>query len=381
MPSKIEWCEESWNPVIGCSKCSLGCTHCYAERMAHRLKGICVATATNPYCLLTGRNHQYLGKTDDNGNWTGNIQYCDWLLDIPLHWNKPRRIFVCSMSDLFHPKVPFEFILKMIGITIATPWHTYLILTKRPKRMYDFFACYPDGWFIREGMKHSTFSNEFFAIDSIKEILPDLSKANEYWKSNYDQSKRGKLDGPVPFPQPNVHLGVSISNQAEADEKIPILLQIPAAVRWLSIEPMLEGIDLTRIGGDKFGWGRIDILNGLRYMRANALEEGSEWETEPCEKINWVVVGGESGPGARPMHPDWARSIRDQCVAAGVPFYFKQWGEYLHESQGVNVDGPINAGGNSKKGYLWPDGTWSIRVGKKKAGCILDGKEWKQYPE
>ena len=285
--TKIEWCDKSWNPIAGCSKCSPGCLNCYAERMAKRLYWMGMAKpATLP---------EYMKF--ENGWKKGHIELCEHRLNQPFHWRKPRRIFVCSMSDLFHEKVPFEFILKMVGITIATPWHTYLILTKRPKRMHEFFACWPDGWFIREGMKYSTFSNEFFAIDSIKEILPDLSKANDYWKNNYDQSKRGKLDGPVSFPQPNLHLGVSISNQAEADEKIPILLQIPAAVRFVSLEPLLEWIDLPFF----------------------------------YSKLNWVIVGAESGPKKRDCNIDWITGIVNQCKFSNIPVFVKQ----------ININGKV----------------------------------------
>ncbi|KKL23831.1 hypothetical protein LCGC14_2421430, partial [marine sediment metagenome] len=198
--------------------------------------------------------------------------------------------FVCSMSDLFHKSVPFEWVLKVLGIIIATPWHTYYFLTKRPKRMYEFFAPYPDGWLIREGMKYSSFSYEFFAINAIKDIVPDamIRKANEYWKANYDQSKRGKLDGPVPHPIPNVHLGVTVEN-ADYLYRIDTLRETLAALRFVSFEPLL---------------GPIDDLN--------------------LDGIGHVIVGGETGPRARPMHPDWVRKIRDDCVAAGVPFFMKQ---------------------------------------------------------
>lgn len=324
MPSKIEWTDETWNPIAGCTKCSQGCLNCYAERMARRLRAICKSR-------MDGRNQQYLGKIDDNGKWTGQVECCDWLLDIPLYWRKPRRIFICSMSDLFHPKVPFEFIEKVLRIIEQCPQHTFLILTKRPEVAFDFYG---------------------------------------------GKSGAG-LSAP---PLPNVHFGVSISNPDEL-WKVDELKKIPAVVRWLSIEPMLAGIEFTY---DRLFCDR-DPEEGSP-VACVPCRCGKHWEngfisgtTLNC--IDWVVCGGESGPGARPMHPDWPRGLRDQCVAAGVPYYFKQWGEYLHVSQGANADGPINAGGDSKKGYRWPDRTWSIRVTKKKAGCLLDGKEWKQYPK
>ena len=306
--TKIDWCTHTWNPCVGCSLplVSKGCENCYARK------------------LHNGRHRAYkAGKKlpEQYAKPFEKIQLFPNRLDDPLKCRaKNARIFVGSMSDLFHPKVPFEFILKVIGVTIATPWHTHLVLTKHPDRMYDFFACWPDGWFIREGMKHSSFSNEFFAIDSIKGLLTkkNLKKANDFWKSNYDQSKRGKLDGPVPFPQPNVHLGVSISNQAEADEKIPILLQIPAAVRWLSIEPMLGNVDLENV--------TMELPSGA-LVRGTVLGSDGRHFTPGGAKgigIDWVVVGGESGPGARYCPIENIRSVVRQCKAASVPVFVKQ---------------------------------------------------------
>jgi protein gp37 len=302
-------------------------------------------------------NHQKNKSENMKACWNGKV-FCDEsLLDKPLHWRKPRTIFVCNMGDLFHEKVPFEFILKIIGITMVTPWHTYLILTKRIERLPLFLEWWREQW----RKNPIVWGKDALALEAIECLPTNLEKANQYWLDNFDQSKRGKLDYPIPHPQPNLHLGVTVCNQAEADEKIPILLQIPAAHKFLSIEPCLGAVDL-------------EFLTEHTFRSQKILEF---WDTA---LLDWVVLGGESGPKARPLHPDWARSIRDQCVAAGVPFYFKQWGEYLHESQGADTSGPINAGGTSKKGYRWPDRTWSIRVGKKKAGRLLDGKLWNQKP-
>ena len=333
MPSKIEWCEETWNFLGGCSPCSPGCTNCAAARQAaSRLK-----------------NHPLYKGLTKNGKWTGEVRLCNEInrsdiLEKPLHWKKPRVIFPCFMGDLFHEKVPFEFIDKIM-FTIYRSYklgHRFLILTKRPDRMLEYFKRSVDA--------------RILAL--FRKKVPGTTSRHRLTSSITDL----------------VHLGVSISNQAEANEKIPILLQIPAAVRWLSIEPMLGPIELRCV---IVGPRRRCVYDCLRGCAAS--ESGVIYDPV-CGKINGVILGGESGPGARPMHPDWVRNIRDQCVAAGVPFFFKQWGKYLHESQGANTDGPINAGRNSKKGYLWPDGTWSIRVGKKKAGRLLDGKIWDQLP-
>lgn len=290
--TKIEWAEKVWNPIAGCTKCSPGCLNCYAEKMAHRIKHICLATNNNP---------QYLGKTDDDGKWTGEVECCYWKLEEPLHCLKPQRIFVCSMSDLFHPKVPEGFIIDVFDVIAqaAAMGHTILILTKRVKRMWEILGEYCS------------------------------------WLNPTD------LEAFSPYKQ-NIHIGVSISI---ADEmwKVKELSRIPAAVRWISFEPLLKDV------------GKI-----------------------PIENISWVVVGGESGPGARPMHPDWARSIRDQCLAANVPFYFKQWGEYYP----VFGEGKVATSAKAPKAiYVEPGPVCMLPVGKKKAGCILDGREWKKLPE
>jgi len=293
--TKIEWSEFSWNPVVGCSKVSEGCKNCYAERLA-----------------ASGRLQQFeqYQKVITNGKWNGTTSLVPHILDKPLHWRKPRMIFVSSMGDLFHDSVSFESVLKIIGIIICTPWHTYQILTKRPERMYDFFACFPDGWFIREGMKFSSFSEEFFALDSVKGIVSEqqIEKANIYYKTHYDQSNRGKLDGPVPFPIPNVWLGVTCENQRCADERIPTLLQIPAAVRFISCEPLLEDININ-----------IHYLNDIKRQGFTGYYD-SGWK----EPFQWVIIGCESGPGRRPCKAEWVRNIVAQCKAAGVKIFIKQ---------------------------------------------------------
>ena len=238
----IPYCDETLNVTAGCTKCSPGCENCWAEKMAHRLKHICLATNNNP---------QYLGKTDKDGHWTGKVECCPWLLDQPRKWKNPRRIFVNSMSDLFHPKVPFEFICKVFETIADASQHTYLIFTKRVEEMKEFFQSCED-W--------------------------DASE----W--------------------PNVQLILSLSTQAEADKKIPILLDILAAVRGLSLEPLLEDIDLT---GFKPWYGTF---------KENQKDKG----------LHWVVVGCESGSKRRPCKLEWVRSIVNQCQAARVPIYVKQ---------------------------------------------------------
>lgn len=236
--STIEWTESTWNPVTGCTKVSPGCAHCYAETFAERFRGV----LGHPYEVgfdLTLRPER---------------------LELPLHWREPRRVFVNSMSDLFHEGVPENYIAKVFATMERAHWHTFQVLTKRPERAAA--------------------------------IGDDLC-----WP-------------------PNVWLGTSIELQRWTT-RLDSLRRTPAAVRFLSCEPLLGPLDLD------------------------------------LSLVDWVIVGGESGHGARRMDPDWARGIREQCRAAQVPFFFKQWGAY--DSSGK-------------------------RVGKKKAGRQLDGRYWNEYP-
>lgn len=218
-------------------------------------------------------------------------------LRIPFAWKKPSMVFVNSMSDLFHEDVPFSFIKSVLHTIYHAPMHTFQILTKRPERMVQFFK----------------------------------------WLDNSDLSAN--------FP--NMWLGVSVEDQGAADERIPLLLQVPAAVRFLSCEPLLGPINFAKVPVGKAGF---DYTMG--------------------DTIHWVIVGGESGHGARPMHPKWARSLRDQCAAAAVPFFFKQWGEYVSVSE---VAGP-------GKHHSFPDGATVRRTGKRAAGRTLDGQTHNAFP-
>jgi protein gp37 len=230
--SSIEWTESTWNPATGCTKVSPGCAHCYAERMAKRLKAMGQANYANGF-KLTLQEH---------------------MINLPLSWQKPQTIFVNSMSDLFHKAVPLSFIKKVFDVMLRAHWHTFQLLTKRSERV-------------------------------------------------------SKLNGELSWPE-NLWLGVSVEN-GDFKYRIDDLRQTKAHIKFLSVEPLL---------------GPLGALN--------------------LRGINWVVVGGESGPKARPMNADWVRDIRSQCVKAGVPFFFKQWG-------GTN---------------------------KKKAGRLLDGRYWDQMP-
>jgi len=329
--SMIEWTDEVWNPVTGCSKVSPGCANCYAERMSKRLAGRCGYPIDNPFRVTL-----HPDKIDD-----------------PLKWKKPRRIFVNSMSDLFHEDVPFEFIRAVWVVMVTHRHHTYMVLTKRPKRMLEFF-----NWMAAQEFKIETYRN-------------------------------------------NIWLGVSIENQVVANERIPLLLQAPVTVRFISAEPLLGPVNIAKyLPHDA---PKAYKLLSKFYGPSGFDSTGSQLEISTIRGLDWVIVGGESGSRARLMHPDWVRSLRDQCQTANVPFFFKQWGEFTevcrYESWSKyrdHVGGVSRAVGLSKLGLLNADGSDLVnggpehkvypishleRVGKKQAGRILDGRTWDELPE
>ena len=270
----IEWTDATWNPITGCSVVSPGCTNCYAMRLA--------GTRLRHHPSRVG-----LTKASKAGPvWNGTVLFNEPALNMPLRWTRPRRIFVCAHGDLFAENVPDEWIDRVFHIMALSPRHTFQVLTKRPGRMRDYLT-----------------------NPATQKLYPGL-------------------------PLPNVWLGVSVEDQRRADQRVPILLDTPAAIRFVSAEPLLGPVSIG-------------------YLR---------WQTENCyPRIDWVIVGGESGPGARPMQAEWARALRDQCATARVPFFFKQWGN--HRSCSV-ANGP----------YLLP-------CCKKEAGRLLDGVEHSAMPE
>jgi len=325
--SAIEWTDATWNPTTGCEKISQGCKHCYAERQWPRL-------SANPKAT------KYFARA-----FTDVLCHED-VLDQPLRWTRPRKIFVNSMSDLFHPAVPFEFIDRVFAVMALTTTrsrnnngrHIFQVLTKRPARMVEYLL----------GIQ-----------DEDKDMHRWADAAADIAGGRYAQHCVERWD----WPLPNVWLGVSAEDQATANERIPLLLKAPAAVRWVSAEPLLGPIDLT--------WE--DRADGMVVDRFPA--------------IDWLVVGGESGPKARAMHPEWVRSLRDQCVTAGVAFHFKQWGEWagatVHGDDGFAGGAYVEVpGGKTAIDYAhnWRDGSASVRVGKKVAGRELDGRTWDEYP-
>jgi protein gp37 len=330
--TKIEWTDATWNPIRGCTRVSEGCRHCYAEGMAARF--------SDPGQWdhgLAQRVAQPGGGTDHR--WTGKVELVDAALDLPLRWRSPRRIFVNSTSDLFHEKVPDEWIDSVFCVMGAATRHTFQVLTKRPQRMRDYL----------------TRRRSDLAVKApIGGGLVDWHPFNK--------------ELAVP---PNVWLGTSIEDQATADDRIPHLLATPAAVRFVSAEPLLGPVALDMILTPEMG---LYALSGIRSDGSGP----SGFSKGP--RIDWVICGGESGPAARPMHPDWARSLRDQCARDRVPFFFKQHGKWLHESQ--DPYGYWDWSYAEDRGILhsWPDKTDSIPLRGKSAGRLLDGREWNEVP-
>jgi protein gp37 len=323
--SRIEWTDYTFNPWIGCTKISPGCAHCYAET----------------------RDRRHLQEKVDHwgpGAPRMRTSAANWKL--PRRWNKLSltrtdrpRVFCASLADWLDDEVPIEWLADLLELIHATPHLDWLLLTKRPEN----FA---------ERMKQV-------------QQLPLASAATENYNMAFDCWIGGWIEGLEP-PPTNVWIGTTVEDQTRADERIPTLLQIPAKVRFLSCEPLLGPVRLDALHDDELG------------AQWNALEMG----------IHWVICGGESGAEARPMHPAWARSLREQCQASGVPFFFKQWGEWWPYPQ------PATAGANNGVGLcLLPNGRpgsqgdyWEgraegmERVGKKAAGRLLDGREWNEFP-
>lgn len=279
----IEWTDETWNPTVGCSRVSAGCDHCYAMSVAHR-----------------GLRPEHAGLTKlrpkdasrPGVDWTGEVRTLPARLRVPLSWRKPRRVFVDSMSDLFHHGVPFEFIAAVFGVMAATPQHTYQVLTKRPERAREFFR-----WAEHQPRKWPRETDAAIAVRHAEVHVGPLG-ANDVW------------------PLRNVHLGTSVEDQASADERIPHLLACPAALRFVSYEPALGRVDFLGIGdGGEIG----ATYDALRGGMSGGLDFGGP-------RLGWVIVGGESGPRARPFDLLWARATVAACRGAGVPVFVKQLG-------------------------------------------------------
>jgi protein gp37 len=334
--TKIEWADASINPVRArsratgrpgwfCVHVSDGCTNCYSETLNRRLG--------------TGVDYKAQNRSEVE------VYLDEKILAQPLRWKRGRRIFWNSMNDTFGDFVPDDWIDRIMAVCALTPQHQHLFLTKRAERMRNYFAADRMGYI--EGRA--------------KRILRERSR-------NPDEPVMVGKTLAGTWPWPHVWLGVSVEDQRRADERVPLLLDTTAAVRWISAEPLLGPIDLTFLL-----FGRSNLAGG-----------------EGLRRIRWAVVGGESGSDARPMLASWARSIRDQSQIAGISFFFKQWGEWIDADQLAGTFPelvPLNFQEAERFAFACgrpfehhSDGSTMIRVGKKAAGRLLDGQEWSEYP-
>ena len=339
----IEWCDFSSNPLYvvrksdgkrgwACTHASPGCLHCYAETINQRL----------------GTGFPFAKKYEDEVEWRLNVkELAAWF-----RHKAPGKCFVADMTDLFHPAIPDAFKLAIVGTAALTPWKIYQFLTKRAIEMRAFVETY-------------TLSDCLAAVYSATDDSPMLG---ESFPLNEERADLAIEQGWLPK---NTWWGVSVEDQQRANERIPLLLQVPAVTRFLSCEPLIRPIDLGRATGNM------------------AFDGGSDMRDPPeVIGIHWSIIGGESGPWARPVHPAWVRSLRGQCQAAGIAFFWKQWGEWIHESQictpeQKNAVQAIVKAGRWKSGvHYWHEGesSRSFRIGKKAAGRLIDGQEWSEFP-
>lgn len=329
--SAIEWTEATWNPLVGCTKVSSGCDHCYAETLVNRFAGHHKAFP-NRFDVVTIRDERTLTQ--------------------PLRWARPRKVFVNSLSDLFHADVPTEFVARVFAVMALAPQHTFQLLTKRHGRM--------------------------------RSVLTSVGFAERVWweagKLALTRNRAGKLatrpgldsSQVGTWPLPNVWLGVSVEDQHWADVRIPVLLKTPAAVRWLSCEPLLGPVDLRAwLPGQPTDKDQASLAASIRAAGLPDFTGDSWLRLFTGTGIDWVVTGGESGPGARAMHPSWARDLRDQCEHAGIAFLHKQNGAYLPDPDGT--ERAVDTEGREYPGRL-------RRAGKKAAGRQLDGRTHDAYP-
>jgi protein gp37 len=307
----IEWTQSddgtpgaTWNPVTGCTKVSAGCDHCYAETFAERWRGV--------------PGHHFERGFD--------VQMRPERLDQPHHWKRPRRIFVNSVSDLFHKDIPDEYIARVWQVMASTPRHTYLILTKRHARMRSWVsrcATSPNGWITHNGSDPDACGGSGVIVGYPE---PTYRRPDSYTGPRGGKPRYKPTPPAYGWPLPNVHLGVSVEDPHWADLRIPALLKTPAAVRFISAEPLLGPVTLfpgrwiPPIGGGP----RADLSR--------------PWET-PGPVLDWVIVGGESGPGARPMAEGWARNLVGECTASGTPVFVKQLGSVLGKELGAGSKG------------------------------------------
>jgi protein gp37 len=321
--TKIEWTDATWNPIRGCSMAkgseTGGCLNCYAARDAVRFSG-------------PGMPYEGLARMTNSGpRWTGDVVLIEHsagdILTKPLRWRRPRRVFVNSMSDLFHESLPFEAVDRVVAVMATAKQHVFQVLTKRPERMAQYL--------------------EMRGVSDHQNVVHPVDR---------------RTITRVAWPLPNVWWGVSCENQKTLDDRMPhVIRALPhMALAWLSAEPLLGGLNLTR-------W--------LPHAR-----DESQTRVEFYPGLSWVVAGGESGPNARPAHPLWFQSIADQCSAAGVPFLFKQWGEWTPNDGGESVE-KIRVVPTHPNAVIDTRAVYMFRAGKSAAGRELNGRLWDEYPQ
>lgn len=315
----IEWTDATWNPTAGCSIVSPGCTNCYAMKVAYRLQH-------NPDPNVAGKYAGLTTKVNGRPVWTGTVRLWPPALDMPLKRKRATTYFVDSQSDLFHENLPDADIDRVFAVMARCPQHTFQILTKRAERMRAYFA--------------------------------DARARQAAWREHAGPdvvAARG-------WPLPNVWLGVSVDDQPRADERIPVLLETPAVVRFLSCEPLLGPVDLTRVGR-----AARNVLGGNPAAGA---------------RVDWVIAGGESGPEARPMHPSWPRELRDQCVANDAAFFLKQWGAWAPAtgSESLAASVLVQPNGERASDPAGPGVARMVRAAKRRTGRAMDGRTWDDLP-
>lgn len=353
----ISWTDATWNPIRGCSRVSEGCRNCYAERQAARIVRMGASSAYEKLVKLTAAGEP---------RWTGVVDLNAKTLAAPLRWRKPRRIFVNSMSDLFHESLTNEQIAAVFGVMAAAPRHTFQVITKRATRMRAWFAWITDGGEYRAWRRLGDHAEAMGAPVYVKRKKDGRSPWNDVNPS---------------WPLKNVWLGVSVENQAAADERIPELLETPAEVRFLSCEPLIGPVDVSE------------------YFDPCSVPCGEE----PWPELDWIIAGCESGPGARSCDVAWLRSLRDRCAEVSVPFFLKQAVEtdvgrcgdddsrhpcgqkirthVLSEETATYACGCTIEGAELGAGVPLGAGDGS----KRKAGGVielpyLDGKQWAEFP-
>jgi protein gp37 len=345
--SNIEWCDHTFNPWTGCTKVSPGCANCYAEGWSKR-SGIVTWGKGQPR------------KRTSEANWKLPLK---WNREADLEWQTytsavaagagwpgeaPRRprVFCASLADWLDDEVPPQWLSDLLHLIRITPHLDWLLLTKRPQN----------------------FQSRLF------QAWHDVNPADSY---TYDWIKSWERG--TPYETDHIWIGTTVEDQKRADERIPYLLDIPARIHFLSCEPLLGFTDIQQVGDDDLTiyWPLVGKAISDGMNEPHSLKNG---------RIDWVICGGESGPGARPMHPDWPRALRDMCQQAGVPFLFKQWGEFAPCDPPVvtNIDGKLQATRSWRASDRYVEcpktGQWVKRVGKKSAGRQLDGRDWNEFP-